>query len=64
MSMTTVVPGGFNTFILNHVRVKYLTPVFVPSPKKGYITKCTNNCTIALFPHAKKILLRIIKKKT
>jgi hypothetical protein len=25
------------------------------------ITNCTNNCTIALFPHANEILLRIIQ---
>jgi hypothetical protein len=37
--------------------------IFVPLPKKGDVTKCTHNCTIALFPDANKILLRIIKKQ-
>jgi len=36
---------------------------FISSPKKGDVTNCTNNCTIALFPHANKILLRIIQKQ-
>jgi hypothetical protein len=35
----------------------------VPSPKTGDITNCTNNCTIALFPHGNKILLRISQKQ-
>jgi hypothetical protein len=37
--------------------------IFIPSPKKADVTKCTNNCTIALFTHANKILLRIIQKQ-
>jgi hypothetical protein len=36
---------------------------FISSPKKRDVTYCTNNCTIALFPHANKILLRIIQKQ-
>jgi hypothetical protein len=61
--MTTAVPGGVKIFLLNHGQVKHLTYIFIPSPKKGDVTKCTNNCTIALFPHAIKILLRIIRKQ-
>ena len=61
--MTTVVQGGVNTFLLNHGQVEHLLSIFVPSPKKRDVTKCTNNCTIALFPHANKIPLRIIKKQ-
>ena len=63
MSMTTAVPVGVKIFLLNQVQVKHLMSIFVPSPKKGDITKCTNNCTIALFPDANKILLRFIKKQ-
>ena len=63
MSITTGVPGGVKTFLLNHGQVKQLMSVFIPSPKKGDVTKCTNNCTIALFPDANKILLRIIQKQ-
>ena len=60
MSMTTAVPGRGNTFLLNHGQVKHLTSILIPSPKND-VTKCTHNCTIALFPHANKILLRIIQ---
>jgi hypothetical protein len=35
--------------------------IFIPSPKKGDVTNCTNNCTITLFPQANKILMRIIQ---
>jgi hypothetical protein len=61
--MNTVVPGGVNTFLMNQGQVKHLTPIFIPSPKKADVTKCTNNCTIALFPHANKILLQVFKKQ-
>jgi hypothetical protein len=59
--MTTAVPGGVKTFLLNHGQVKHLTSIFISSPKKGDVTKCTNSCTTALFPHANKILVRIIQ---
>jgi len=61
--MTTVVSGGVKTFLLSYGQVKRLTSSFRPSPKKGDVTKCITNCTIALFPHANKILLRIIQKQ-
>ena len=54
--------GEVDTFLLNHGQVKHLTSIFIPSPKKD-VTKFTNNCTIALFPHENKILLRIIQKQ-
>jgi hypothetical protein len=60
--MTTALPGGVNTFLLNHGQVKHPTSIFIPSPKKRDITDSTN-CTFALFPHANKIFLRIIKKQ-
>ena len=60
MSMTTVFPG-FKSFFLN--QVKQLMSIFILSPKKRDVTKCTNNCTIALFPHSNKIPLRIIPKQ-
>jgi hypothetical protein len=63
MTMTTVVLGGVKTFLLNHGQVKHLTSIYVPTPKKGDVTNCTRNCTIALFSDANKILLRIIKKQ-
>jgi hypothetical protein len=48
---------------LNHGQVKHLTSIFIPSTKKGDFIKGSNNCTIALFRHANKILLRIIQKQ-
>jgi len=61
--MTTVGPERVNKIPLNHGQLKHLTSIFIPSPKKGDVTKCTNNCTIALFPHTNKILLRISQKQ-
>jgi hypothetical protein len=60
--MTTGLSGGVKTFLLAHAQVKHLTSIFIPSPKKGDVTKCINNCTTALFPHENMFLLRIIKK--
>jgi hypothetical protein len=57
--MTTVVPLKGNTFPLNHGQV---TSIFIPSPEKD-VTKCTNNCTNALFPNANKMHLRKKKKQ-
>jgi hypothetical protein len=62
MSMTTAGPAGVKIFLLNHRQVKHLTSIFVPSTKKD-VTQCTNNCTILLFPHTNKILLRISQKE-
>jgi hypothetical protein len=47
---------------MNHRQVKYVTFIFITSPKKD-VTKSTNNSTIALFPHANKIILRFIQVK-
>ena len=35
--------------------------IFLPLPKKGALRLCSNYRTIALIPHASKILLRIIQ---
>jgi hypothetical protein len=59
--MNTALPGVVKILLLNHGQVKYLTPIFVTLPKKRDVTKCTNNCIIALFPHANKVLLRFIQ---
>jgi len=61
--MTTAVAVGLNTFLLNHGQVKYLVSIFISSPKKADVTKRTNICTIALFPYANMILLKIIQKQ-
>jgi hypothetical protein len=61
--MTTAVPVWVTIFLLNHGQVKHITPIFISSTKKGDFTKCTNNCNTALYPHANKILLCIIKKR-
>jgi hypothetical protein len=61
INKTTAVPGRVEIFLLNHGNVKHLTSIFIPSPKKD-VTKCKNNCTHAIFPHANKILLRIIQQ--
>jgi len=50
-------------FLLNHGQVKHLTSIFIRSPKKQDVTKCTENCSFALIQHRNMILLRIIKKK-
>jgi hypothetical protein len=61
MGKSTTVPGLVKIFLLNHGQVKNLTPIVVPLPKEGDVTKCTVNCIIALFPRANKILLRFIQ---
>ena len=35
--------------------------VFIPIPKKGNAKECSNYCTIALIPHASKVMLKILK---
>jgi hypothetical protein len=61
--MTKAVVGEIKIFLLSHGEVKEVTSIFIASPNKGEVTKCTNNCRIALFPHAIKIHLRIIQIK-
>jgi hypothetical protein len=57
--MKTALPGRVKTSLLN--QGKHQISIFIPSPKKGDVTNCTNNCTITLFPQANKILMRIIQ---
>jgi len=61
MKLTTADPGGINTFLLHHGPTKHLKSTFIRANKKRNFTKCTNSCTIALFPYANAILLRIIQ---
>ena len=35
--------------------------VFIPIPKKGNPKECSNYCTIALIPHASKVMLKILQ---
>ena len=35
--------------------------VFIPIPKKGNATECSNYRTIALFSHASKVILKILQ---
>ena len=35
--------------------------VFIPVPKKGNAKECSNYCTIALIPHASKVMLKILQ---
>ena len=37
--------------------------VFTPIPKKGNAKECSNYCTIALFPHASKVMLKILQAR-
>ena len=37
--------------------------VFIPIPKKGDAKECSNNRTIALIPHASKVLLKVLQKR-
>ena len=48
---------------MNHGQVKHLKSIFIPSTRKGDVTKGTKNCTIAIFPHVNKILLTIVQKQ-
>jgi hypothetical protein len=59
MRLTTTVPGWVKIFLLNHGEVKQLMSIFILSPNKRDV----RNCTIVIFPHVNKILLRIIKKQ-
>ena len=37
--------------------------VFIPIPKKGNAKECLHYCTTALFPHAIKLMLKILQAK-
>ena len=37
--------------------------VFIPIPKKGNAEECSNYCTIALFSHASKVMLKILQDR-
>ena len=37
--------------------------VFIPIPKKGNAKECSNYCTIALFSHASKVILKILQAR-
>ena len=37
--------------------------VFFPIPKKGNAKECSNYCTIALIPHASKVMLKILQAR-
>ena len=37
--------------------------VFIPIPKKSIAKECSNYCTIALFPHSSKIMLRNLQAR-
>ena len=37
--------------------------VFIPIPKKDNVKKCSNYHTIALIPHASKVMLKILQAR-
>ena len=37
--------------------------VFIPIPKKGNAKECSNYCTIALFSHTSKVMLKILQAR-
>ena len=37
--------------------------VFISIPKKGNAKECSNYCTIALIPHASKVMLKILQAR-
>ena len=37
--------------------------VFIPIPKKGNATECSDYCTIALISHASKVMLKILQTR-
>ena len=49
MRLTTFVPGVFNTFLLNHRHVIFLTPIFVPLPKKCDVTNAQTTAPLCNF---------------
>jgi len=36
---------------------------FHSNPKKGNAKECSNNCTIALISHARKVMLKILQAR-
>ena len=38
-------------------------PVFIPIPKKGNAKECSKYCTIALIPHASRVILKILQAR-
>ena len=37
--------------------------VFIPIPKKGNAKECSNYCRIALIPHTRKVMLKILQAR-
>ena len=37
--------------------------IFIPVPKKGNAKECSNYCTIALIPHANRVMLKILQAR-
>ena len=37
--------------------------LFIPIPKKGNATECSNYCTIALISHTSKVMLKILQAR-
>ena len=37
--------------------------IFIPNPKKDNAKECSNYCTVALFSHASKVMLKILQAK-
>ena len=37
--------------------------VFIPIPKKGNATECSNYCTVALISHVSKVMLKILQAR-
>lgn len=48
---------------VNSVEVILLRSVFIPIPKKGDTTQCSNHRTIALISHTSKIMLKIVQNR-
>ena len=40
-----------------------LETIFIPIPKKGSASECSNYCTIALISHASKVMLKILQAR-
>ena len=41
----------------------WIWSVFIPIPKKGSTKECSNYCTIALIPHASRVVLKILQAR-
>ena len=52
-----------NKFGKQHWPQDWKRSVFIPNPKKGNTKECSNYCTIVLFSHTSKVMLKILQAR-